>query len=202
VFDVEIVWLHGTFSVSHYQGFLETAAELGAHSILIGGNDPDNRRMADSYAAFCEAAKPFGLNADLEFMPWSTVRNAEEALRLVKLAGCPVNAGILIDAVHFERSNTSIEDIRELPGRLLHYLQLCDCPSGIPATMDSIIHTARHERLLPGEGGIDLKALLSNTPADLPISIELPNDRRIPALGYEEWARRALVATKLLQTPA
>ncbi|NIF52221.1 MULTISPECIES: sugar phosphate isomerase/epimerase [Burkholderiaceae] len=198
VFDVEIVWLYGTFSVDHYSSFLETAAELGARSILVGGGDPDEQRLADSYARFCEAARPFGLNADLEFMPWSTVRNAADAQRIVKLAGRPANAGILIDAVHFERSNTSLDDLRALPGDLLHYLQLCDCPAGIPPTMDSVIHTARHERLLPGEGGIDLKALLSSTPAGLPVSIELPNDFRIPALGYEEWARRALVAAKNL----
>jgi hypothetical protein len=51
---------------------------------------------------------------------------------------------------------------------------------------------------LPGEGGIDLAALFRMFPRDLPTSVEIPNDKRMPALGAEEWARQALIASKAL----
>jgi hypothetical protein len=35
-------------------------------------------------------------------------------------------------------------------------------------------------------------------PTDLPISLEIPNEPRRPALGSEEWGRQALVAAKAL----
>ena len=59
-----------------------------------------------------------------------------------------------------------------------------------------MIHAARCERLLPGEGGIDLASLFAVLPPDLPVSVEIPNQARIASLGQEEWARQALAATR------
>jgi sugar phosphate isomerase/epimerase len=50
--------------------------------------------------------------------------------------------------------------------------------------------------LLPGDGSIDLVGLFATLPADLPISVEVPNELQAPALGAVEWARRALAASK------
>ena len=65
-----------------------------------------------------------------------------------------------------------------------------------PIRSTELNHTARCERLLPGEGGLDLAGLFSRLPRNLPISVEIPNDKRAPLLGPEEWARQALEATK------
>ena len=62
--------------------------------------------------------------------------------------------------------------------------------------MDALKEAARSERLLPGEGQLDLAGMLSRLPNDLPISIEIPNIQRLRALGAEEWARRALAAAR------
>ncbi len=59
-----------------------------------------------------------------------------------------------------------------------------------------MIHTARSARLLPGDGGIDLRGLLKALPDDLPLSLEIPNDEWLPRLGAEEWGRRALAAAR------
>ena len=41
-----------------------------------------------------------------------------------------------------------------------------------------------------------LRALFAALPADLPVSIEIPSDTRAPAMGYTEWTRRAVDATR------
>jgi sugar phosphate isomerase/epimerase len=128
-------------------------------------------------------------------MPWTKVPDAKTALRIVSNAG-QANGGVLVDALHFARSATSLADIAAIPRERLHYAQICDAPAEIPATADGLIYTARYERLLPGEGAINLIGLFATLPPDLPVSIEIPNERRAPALGPEKWAQAALAAAK------
>jgi sugar phosphate isomerase/epimerase len=140
---------------------LEAGAALAAKAVLVAGDDTDVARLTDSYARLCEAMAAFGMSADLEFMPWTAVPDAKAALRIVDGAGRPGNAGILVDALHVSRSGTTLDDLRAIPRALLHYAQICDAPTreqiGRPFTVEEMIHTARCERLLPGEGGIDLR---------------------------------------------
>ncbi len=195
VFDVEIARLGPDSKLDRFTAFLEAAGKLKARAILVAGDDPDESRLTDSFAKFCRAAASCGLTADLEFMPWTAVKNAASALRIVSNAGEP-NGRVLVDALHMARSATTLDDIANLPRHLLSYAQLCDAPTGIPATDDELIHTARCARLLPGEGGIDLRGLLHALPGDLPLSLEIPNDEWLPKLGAEEWSRRALAAAR------
>ena len=195
VFDVEIARLGADFKPDRFAAFLETAGKLKARAILVAGDDPDEARLTDSFAAFCRAAAPYGLTADLEFMPWTAVKDAKAALRIVTRAGEP-NGRVLVDALHAARSTTTLDDIAGLPRQLLSYAQLCDAPAGIPATHEELIHTARCARLLPGDGGIDLAGLVRALPDDLPLSLEIPNDEWLPKLGAEEWGRRALAAAR------
>ncbi|MEO8136038.1 MAG: sugar phosphate isomerase/epimerase [Betaproteobacteria bacterium] len=196
VFDIEIVRINRDFATGNLLPFLETGAKLGARAVLtVAGDEDDPSRLAQSYAAFCAAAKSFGLTADLEFMPWTSIPNAAAAVRLVEAAGSPDNAGVLVDAIHFERSATTLDDIGALPPGLLHYAQICDAPAGIPDAMEEILRQARYERRLPGEGGIDLEGLVRALPAALPIAIECWDQVRTPAMGFGLWARRAIVAT-------
>ena len=62
--------------------------------------------------------------------------------------------------------------------------------------MEALIHAARCERLLPGEGGLDLVSLFKRLPAGLPVCIETPSDTRAPLLGWAEWVRQAAAATR------
>jgi sugar phosphate isomerase/epimerase len=201
VFDVEIARLGADFKPDHFAAFLEAAGRLKARAILVAGDDPDESRLTDSFAKFCRAAAPYGLTADLEFMPWTAVKNAKAALRIVSTAAEP-NGRVLVDALHVARSATTLDDIAGLPRHLLSYAQLCDAPAGIPATHEELIHTARCARLLPGDGGIDLKGLVRALPADLPLSLEIPNDEWLPKLGAEEWSRRALAAARRIVAEA
>jgi sugar phosphate isomerase/epimerase len=78
----------------------------------------------------------------------------------------------------------------------MNYAQICDAPGEIPTTVEGLIHTARCERLLPGDGGIDLVSLFAALPSGLPVSVEVPNEKQAPAVGPLEWARQALAKTK------
>jgi sugar phosphate isomerase/epimerase len=111
--------------------------------------------------------------------------NAKAALRIVSNANEP-NGRVLVNALHVARSATTFDDIASLPRHLLSYAQLCDAPAGIPATHEELIHTARCARLLPGDGGIDLRGLLLALPDDLPLSLEIPNDEWLSKLDAEE----------------
>ena len=195
VFDIEIVRIGPDFSVEDYKPFLETSARLGARSILVASDDPDEARMVASFAAFCRAAAPYGLSADLEFMPQSQVHDARAALRIVEAAGQP-NAAIIVDALHVSRSRTPLSDIAAIPRSRMNYVQICDGPAEIPDTLEDLNHAARRERLLPGDGAIELSGLFATLPPDLPVSVEIPNDKQAPAFGRREWARRALAASK------
>lgn len=195
VFDVEIARLGAGFKPEHFAALLETAGRLKARAILVAGDDPDEARLTDSFAMFCRVAAPYGLTADLEFMPWTAVKNAKAALRIVTRAGEP-NGRILVDTLHAARSDTTLGDIASLPRHLLSYGQLCDAPGGIPASDEELIYTARCARLLPGDGGIDLAGMVQALPDDLPLSLEIPNDEWLPKLGAEEWSRQALAAAR------
>jgi len=196
VFDLEIIRLGERFEAGDYRAFFEVGQQLGAKAVLVGCDDPDPARLAQSYAALCEAARPYGLTADVEFMPWTAVRNAADAVAVVEAAGRPANAGILVDGIHFGRLHTTLDEIRALPREWLHYAQMCDAVAGTDFSDADLIHTARCERLLPGEGTVDLKGLFEALPADLPVSVEIPHDVRAPQLGALEWARQTLAATR------
>jgi sugar phosphate isomerase/epimerase len=195
VFDLEVIRLDAGFRVSDFLPFFEVGARLGAKAMLVAGDDADEGRLTHTFAALCEASAPFGLSANLEFMPWTKVADARTALRIVTGAAQP-NGGVLVDALHFARSATILADIAAIPRERLNYAQICDAPAEIPTAVEDMIHAARCERLLPGEGGIDIAGLFSTLPRDLTISVEIPNAKRAPVLGAEEWARQTLMASK------
>ena len=152
-------------------------------------------RLTENYAAFCDLAAPFGLTADLEFMPWSTVPDMATATRIAIAAGRP-NAGVLLDPLHFARSGGRIADIEATPRAMLHYWQICDAPAERPDTVEGLLHTARAERLFPGEGGIDLVPIVRAMPPDLAVSIEVPTVALARTVGADERVRRAVAATR------
>lgn len=193
VFDLELIRINERFAVEEFRPFLEVGRRLGAKAILVAGDDADRTRLIDSFARLCEVAAPYGLSCDLEFMPWTQVPDLASAKDVVGQAGCR-NGGVLVDALHFARSRSLPSDLDDLPREWLHYAQLCDGPGDVPTDAAALIHTARCERLLPGEGGIDLAALFRRLPADLPISLEIPNEPRAPIVGAEAWARDVMAA--------
>ena len=200
VLDIELFRLKQDTAVEDYRAALETGARLGAREVLVAGNDPDEARLTDNFAAFCDLAREFGMGANLEPMPWTDVRNFAQGARIVAAAGRD-NAGIVIDPIHFDRGGSRAEEIAAVPRARLRYMQLCDAPAERPADTEALLHQARTERLMPGDGGLDLRAILRAVPPDLPLSLEIPMrtlTRTMPAL---QRARQMLAKTRrLLET--
>ena len=193
--DIEILRLKPETRVrADFEAFFETGAYLGASQALIAGNDPDHARLADNYNELGLLAGEYGITPNLEPMPWTDIRSITEALPVVQ-AATHSNIGILVDAIHFDRSDATLDDLRALPANLLHYMQLDDAPAEKPTTLDELLHQGRAHRYLPGQGGLDLVGLLNALPAELPISLEAPvvASAHLPALDR---ARAALSATQ------
>ena len=199
VFDIESVRLNAEFDVHDFTPFLSTGAELDARAIRVVCDDQDASRLANSFAAFCEAAGRFGMTANIEFLPRTAVPNLTDAVNLVEAAGSPEYAGILVDAIHCARTKTTLEQIAAIPRKWLNYAKFCDADSK-PNSMGELRRRACYERLLPGEGSIDLLGMLQALPSDLPLSVEVWDERRAPAMGFPEWVTRALEATEEVVT--
>lgn len=200
VLDVEILRLKPETNVgADFSVFLETGAHLGATNALIAGNDPDYHRQADNYAELCELAAEYGITPNLEPMPWTEIKNISDAMVCIERAvarggAAPTNAGILLDAIHFDRSTSTVDDLRQVDARYLRYAQLCDGPAEKPTDLTELLHQGRAHRYPPGQGGLDLVSFLNALPADLPLSIEAPvvASAHLPAIDR---ARTALQAT-------
>jgi sugar phosphate isomerase/epimerase len=195
VFDIELLRIGERFDAAAHERVLATAQTLGARVINVLADDTDLSRLAASYASLCELAARYGLSCDVEPTPWSPVRDVAVARRLLTAVAQP-NVGVLVDALHWSRAAPSLDDVTALPREWIHYAQICDGRLPGPSTHEGLIHDARCERLLPGEGDIDLTALFARLPDDVPVNIEVPNDRRAPVMGYEAWARASLDATR------
>ncbi len=75
-------------------------------------------------------------------------------------------------------------------------MHVCDAPAEIPETTAGLIHTARFERLFPGEGGIDMLGILDALPTGLPFALEIPRATLVAQVGGKEHARLAIAAAR------
>ncbi|HEY0213037.1 MAG TPA: sugar phosphate isomerase/epimerase [Paenirhodobacter sp.] len=195
--DMEIIRLKAENDWDLFTRFCARAAAVRAKHVLVAGDDTDPARLTASFARFCQIAAEHGLTADLEFMPWTAVPDAATALRIVRGAGC-ANGGVLVDALHYDRSTTTLDEIAALPREVLHYVQFCDGVVPYDPSDEGLIRVARGERLMPGEGGIDLIGLARVIPQDITISVEIPHRAlatKVDALGR---AQMAIAATRAI----
>jgi len=184
VLDIEIFRLKPDTVVNDYRAALETGARFGASEILVAGNDPDEARLTASFAAFCDLAAEYGMGANLEPMPWTDVKGFAQGARIVAAAGRD-NGGVLIDPIHFDRAGDVPATIAQAPRTRLRYMQLCDAPAARPRDTETLLFQARAERLMPGDGGLDLAGILRAVPRDVPLSLEIPMQaltRTLPAV--------------------
>ncbi len=195
VLDIELARFTSGDSPRDYLRFLEAGAELGARHVITQLPDSDFSRKTDRFAELCQLALPLGLTVDLEFPSWTETPNLTEATRVLRAADQP-NAGMLIDLLHFARSRSSVDDLRELPPEWFHYVHVCDAPGEIPTTTAGLIHTARFERLFPGEGDIDMLGILSALPTGIPYALEIPRATLVAQVGAKEHTRLAISAAR------
>jgi sugar phosphate isomerase/epimerase len=136
------------------------------------------------------------LTVDLEFIPWSTTADLEAAVDIVTRADMP-NGAILVDTLHFDRSDSSLTRLEELPAHLFNFVQLCDARMASSNESEELIRVARGDREAPGWGAIALEPILEALPP-LPYALEVPSDMKRRQLGDVEYARFVLERARLL----
>jgi sugar phosphate isomerase/epimerase len=160
---------------------LEIGAEIGATRLAVCGDHGDLGLVADRMAGLCEIARNCGMAVDIEFMPFREVRSLADALEVVRRSGQP-NAHVLVDALHFFRSASDAYTLARAEPGMIGTFQLCDAPLIAPKTDEALAAEARTQRLLPGAGGLPLRALIAALPEGTPLGLELPIAGQYPNL--------------------
>ncbi|MFC4312890.1 sugar phosphate isomerase/epimerase family protein [Steroidobacter flavus] len=195
VLDVELIRLTPDFDIRELEALLDVSAELGARHLIAQGADTNLERVIEHFAQLCDAAQKRNLTADIEFVTWTETADLARASAIVRGAARD-NGGLLIDTLHFSRSNEDIAELAKLPRSWFHYAQVCDAPSEPPKTLDGLIFAARNDRMFLGAGGLDLQGILGALPDGIPYSLEIPMAALAKKVGLEECARLALESAR------
>jgi sugar phosphate isomerase/epimerase len=199
--DVELFRMDPSLDAESFVPVLEAAAELGAKNLIAQLPDADRKRATERFARLCDLAKPLGIYVSLEFPHWTETGNLSSAVRVLRAVERS-NAALLVDMLHFARSKSSLAELASLPREWFRFVHVCDAVKEVPPTLPGIIHTARDERLFPGEGGIDIRAILGCMPQGIPYALEIPRIALSKAVGPEEVALLAIrVAQSELDGP-
>lgn len=159
---------------------LATAVSLGATTLLTPASTDQNcvagREEEDIRWLAREAGKR-GLRVAFEAMAWSThINNTAAAWKLVQRVNEP-NLGLVVDAFHIFVSGRTVADLAGIPVDKIFLVQLSDLADQPP--QGQLINTARHKRLLPGQGNFPLSTLLDYLQAEGysgPLGLEVFND--------------------------
>ena len=197
VLDIEFVKITPEIDIAALEPFVAAGAELGARFVITAPYDPDLARLADRLGAMSDLCGRHGLRAVLEFFPWTEVPSLGAALAVVDAAG-RADCGVLVDTLHFARSASTAQDFQGVPAARFPFAHVCDAPAGTSWTREQLFHAGRVERLPPGEGGIDIKAILAHLPPDIPLALEVPMTALAAAQGEEAVARRVREAAERL----
>ncbi|MDE1182691.1 sugar phosphate isomerase/epimerase and 4-hydroxyphenylpyruvate domain-containing protein [Paraburkholderia sp.] len=198
--------------------------ELGTDRILVCSNvSPDtiadDALIVDQLGALALAAKEANVIAGFEALAWGRhVNSYRHAWRLVDAVDHP-NLGVVLDSFHTLSLNDPTDEIAQIPGDRITFVQIADAPK---LQMD-VLEWSRHYRCFPGQGDLDVAgftARVIESGYKGPLSLEIFNDgfRAAPtaitaADGYrsllylEEQARTALrkpagPAAPLFEPPA
>jgi sugar phosphate isomerase/epimerase len=83
VLDIELVQITPDIDVAGLEPFLAAGAELNARFVITARYDPDLTRLADRLAAIDDLGVRYGLQAVLEFFPWTVVSNLDPAISVI-----------------------------------------------------------------------------------------------------------------------
>lgn len=198
VLDIEFVKITPETDVAGLEPFVAAGAELGAKYVITAPYDPDLVRLADRLGAISDLCGRHGMRAVLEFFPWTEVPSLGAAAAVVEAAG-PA-CGILVDTLHYTRSDSNAGQFHGLPASRFPFVHLCDAPAGTSWTREQLFHAGRVERLPPGEGGIDIKGILQHLPPGIPMALEVPMTAVAAIEGEEAVALRVRQAAERLLT--
>ncbi|EJL28744.1 sugar phosphate isomerase/epimerase [Novosphingobium sp. AP12] len=158
---------------------LDLFAELGAPLV----NAVNMVASAEPFGRFAEMARTRGMVATVEFLPLMPPASFAKALAFTDACGSD-NARVLVDAMHFFRGGSGVEELTGIDPSRIGYVQICDVP--MPARMTDYGLEARENRLGPGEGDLPLADFIAAIPADVIVGLEVPQVGRAQDAGPAE----------------
>ncbi|XVV08706.1 bifunctional sugar phosphate isomerase/epimerase/4-hydroxyphenylpyruvate dioxygenase family protein [Actinoplanes sp. CA-131856] len=179
---------------------LDLMSRLGADTILVCSSVspdtiPDDAVSIAQLRALAGLAAARGMRIAYEALAWGRhVSTWDHSWEIVRRADHPA-LGLCLDSFHVLSRTTSYQNIRNVPGDKIFFLQLADAPR---LDMD-VLQWSRHHRLFPLQGGLDLygftRAVLDAGYTG-PLSLEVFNDvfRQADPHRTAVDARRSLIA--------
>ncbi|HSW80366.1 MAG TPA: sugar phosphate isomerase/epimerase [Candidatus Saccharimonadales bacterium] len=156
---------------------LEWAGKLRARHINVAVFEDDSHdKIVASLSGLCRRAYDKNLLVQLEFMPYNpSVNTLAKAWEIVRDTN-QLNAGLLIDAWHWNRANCTSESLHGIPPEKITSIQISD---DLAQPMTDVSEESRHDRLVPGRGAIDLTEFLTTLEeygVSAPLSVEVMSD--------------------------
>ncbi len=150
----------GPYAAFQLEDVLGMGEALGAAALSVLGpfspGEATAAELEERFAALCDRAGSFGAWVQLEFMPFTVVRDVESAWSLVRGAGRD-NGGVVVDTWHFFRGNPDLAALEAVPGDRVFAVQVADAD----AEPRGSLAEDTFQRRLPGDGALDLSALFS-----------------------------------------
>ncbi|MCS7222963.1 MAG: sugar phosphate isomerase/epimerase [Armatimonadetes bacterium] len=185
------------------------AKEVHCHSCITYippavNEDPEGflERAAKRFQAVCDVLADFGIRFGIEWVAPAhhrekgqpTLWRMDQALQLCERISRK-NVGLLVDSYHWFCAEHTVEDLLRLTKDQVVHCHINDAP-------DRPVEQQRdNDRLLPGDGIIDLKAFLKALKQigyDGAVSVEVLSERLPKEKSKEELARLSSVALKRL----
>lgn len=162
---------------------LDMAVAIGTDTVqspatTLADCDPD--KVDEDLRWLAREASKRGLRISYEAMAWSVLdHNLPAAWERLQRVG-ESNIGLVVDLFHTCSRNRGVEDLEGIPVDRIFQLQLSDLIE--PVSTDNIEHlidTARHRRVLPGEGRFNIAPFIEQLRCDGyqgPVGVEVFSD--------------------------
>ncbi len=169
--DIEFFKITPEFNIDDIKPYLEMGQQLGAKQLITAPYDDNFSRLKHNLGTIAEIASQYQLETLIEFFPWTCLPDLPSSLKLIQ----GTQAKVLLDVLHFDRSNSSLTDIENAPKNAIGMIHLCDAQVHTHYTTEQLLHTAREDRCVPGQGDIDLLSILERIDPNIGIGIEVPS---------------------------
>lgn len=142
----------------------------------IGPYDGTLDDAGRAFGGLCDRAGDHGLVVGIEFLPFTNIVTATDAMAIVERAGRD-NGGVCVDIWHHERGARDLDLIRAIPGDRVMAIQMNDGP--VTPTLRDYVQDCLQYRVPPGSGEFDVAsfvAVLNDLNVTVPWSLEVCNE--------------------------
>lgn len=171
---------------AHFRQRLQLCQSMNITTLLIVADfvqrfdASDLGRAVVSLRQAAQWAAGFGVKLALEFRGSDTFCSClDTAVNLIEHAG-EKNLGVCLDAYHFYKGPSKLEDLDRVPRQRLALVQVADV-AGVPRELMSDA-----DRVFPGDGDFRLDSIIG----------------KLRAIGYDGWVSLELLNPVIWQTPS